>query len=246
MALVSALAARPGWAQERMVTEFLEQAIAFHGGEVLERARVRVDLCSKSGCSALDVTEDEGLFRYCVEAAPGDERRKVCIDNDTVSEWQGGVLVSAGKERAQKLRDWVMERVYFVFLPYRLRDPSVRAQDLGLETWGTRTLRKIKVTFEPESSTDADDEFLYWFEPSSGQLEQFAYSYNRSGGGLRFRTLVEPRRVGGILFFDQENFGIEGEGLSVDSVSADYIQGEMRHVSTITLSNIRVQEGGGQ
>ena len=68
-----------------------------------------------------------------------------------------------------------------------------------------------------------------------------AYIYERNEGGLRFRRLKNYRREGGILFFDQENFGVEGPDLSVDLVSPDYIGESMRYVSTVELKDIRVE-----
>jgi hypothetical protein len=57
---------------------------------------------------------------------------------------------------------------------------------------------------------------------------------------LRFRRATDHRRVGGILFFDQENLGAEGEGLRVDQIDPAFVAERMRHVSTIRLKNIRV------
>ena len=133
-----------------------------------------------------------------------------------------------------------MARVYFAFLPSRLDDPSVGLEDLGREDWDGRALRKVKVTFEAGTSTDAEDEFLYWFDPDTARLEQFAYSYERNDGGLRFRKLINYRRVGGILFFDQKNYGIDGPGLSVDLISPEFFRDSMHHVSTVELKDILV------
>ena len=55
------------------------------------------------------------------------------------------------------------------------------------------------MTFAAGSSTDAEDEYLYWFDPETARLEQFAYSFQGRPGGLRFRRLDNYRRVGGIL-----------------------------------------------
>lgn len=224
------------------------RSIAHHGGDLYEATRIVLDLCSKSGCSALEVRQDDGLYEYCATARLKAGERKVCIANNSVREWMGGVGLATGAvpsspaalDRDAALRDWVMQRVYFAFLPYRLEDPSVRLQDQGLEEWDGRQLRRVKVVFESGTSTDADDEFLYWFDRSTARLEQFAYSYKRTDGGLRFRRLTNYRRVGGILFFDQENFGVEGPGLSVYLVSPAYVQGSMRHVSTVELKDIHV------
>jgi hypothetical protein len=134
-----------------------------------------------------------------------------------------------------------MARVYFVFLPYRLNDPSVIQRDLGLETWEGRQLHKVKVTFPPGSSSDAQDEFIYWFDPTTARLEQFAYSFEDDPDGIRFRRLSNYRRIGGILFFDQENLGVEGDEYSVDQITPAFVEQSMREISIITLEDVRVE-----
>jgi len=133
-----------------------------------------------------------------------------------------------------------MARVYFVYLPFRLNDDSAIKQDLGMEIWNDRPLHKVKVSFVPGSSSGAEDEFLYWFDPETARLEQFAYSFSGDPGGLRFRTAFDYRRVGGILFFDQENRGVDGDGRSVDEIRPDSVA-SWDLVSTVTLHEIKVQ-----
>jgi hypothetical protein len=98
----------------------------------------------------------------------------------------------------------------------------------------------VKVTFSPGSSTDAEDEYMYWFDPQSGRIEQFAYSFTGDPGGLRFRRPFNYRRVGGVLFFDQENLGMEGTDLSVEDLTPEIVE-SMRQVSTVQLKTIKVQ-----
>jgi len=97
------------------------------------------------------------------------------------------------------------------------------------------------VTFTPGSSTDADDEYLYWFDPESAQLVQFAYSFKANDGGLRFRRLVDYRRIAGILFADQENYAIDGGGLTVDQITPQFVSDSMRMLSKIELRDIQVR-----
>jgi hypothetical protein len=97
------------------------------------------------------------------------------------------------------------------------------------------------VRFAEGSSTDADDEYTYWFDPESGRLEQFAYSYSGNPDGLRFRKLHNYREVGGLLFFDQENLGAEGEGLSVGAITPEFVADRLRVVSEVRLEGIRVE-----
>ncbi len=222
----------------------VDQAIAFHGGDLYRHSTSELDICSKSGCFHLRVRVDGGAYDYRVEGDVRGGRLEVRSTNDTLEAWRDGepVAIEPGKE--QSYRDWAMARVYFPFLPFRLNDPSVLKQDLGPVDWQGRTLHRVKVTFEAESSTDAGDEYMYWLDPETGRVELLAYSYLTDDGGLRFRRAVNHRRVGGILFFDQENLGVEGEGLTVDRIDPAYVAAEMRHISTLRLQNIRVKNSG--
>lgn len=219
----------------------VDRAIEHHGGELYRRSETALEICSKSGCAAVRARLDGGLYDFEVRARVRGAERRVRSTNDGVEWWEAGERRPVPPERRQALRDWVMERVYFAFLPFRLNDPGVYKEDLGLEAWEGRELHKVKVTFAPGSSTDADDEYLFWFDPSSGRLEQFAYSYTRGEGGLRLRRGFDYRRVGGLLFFDQRNYGVDGAGLSVDLVGPRYVEREMRLVSTVELRDIRVE-----
>ena len=220
----------------------VDRSIEYHGGESFEASVTRFDVCSKSGCSSVQVTMDGGLFDHDVTAPVRGGKRRVRSTNDAVELWENGERMAVDDpERRQALRDWAMQRVYFNFLPYRLNDPSVHKQDLGFESRDGRELQKVKVSFQSGSSTDADDEYLYWFDPDTARLELFAYSYESGEGGLRFRRLFNYRRVGGLLFYDQENWGVEGRDLSVDLLTPEYVQSELRLVSTVTLENISVE-----
>jgi hypothetical protein len=231
--------AGPAAAEKVERLDIVDRAIAYHGGEVLGRSEVRLEMCSKSGCSELRHRVDGGLFDLEAAATVRDAERRVRITNDTVEWWQDGVAQSID-DREQALRDWVMSRIYFTFLPFRLNDAAVYKEDLGLEEWNRRSLHKIKVSFSPGSSTHAQDEYLYWLDPETGRVELFAYSYATSGGGLRFRRAIDHRRIGGVLFFDQENWGVEGPDLSVDLITPDFVDSQMRLVSTIRLDQIQI------
>jgi hypothetical protein len=233
-------AAWAGAAEKAQRLDIVDRAVAFHGGHVLSNSETRLEMCSKSGCSNLRARVKGGEFDLEAAGKVSAGERRVRITNDTVDWWENGEPQAVDGERRQALRDWVMARIYFTFLPFRLNDESAYKQDLGLEEWDGRDLHKVKVTFTPGTSTHAQDEYLYWFDPESGRLEQFAYSYATSGGGLRFRRTFNHRQIGGVWFFDQENWGVEGPDLSVDLVSPEYVESAMRHVSTIRLDKIQL------
>lgn len=219
----------------------VDRAIEHHGGDLYERSRTTLQLCSRSGCYDVESAIWRGWYSHTVERDRDDGRLSVQATNDWVRRWRDGEPVPVPPEEEQRLRDFVMERVYFAFLPYRLNDPSARRWDQGVEEWEGRRLHRVKVTFEPGSSTDAQDEFVYWFDLESGRLEQFAYTYDRGEGGLRFRRAVDHRRVGGILFFDQENLGVDGDGLSVDALDPDYVRDRLEPISRVVLREVGVE-----
>jgi hypothetical protein len=220
--------------------EIIHRAIEHHGGEIYERSKSEMTLCSGSGCYRIAVSMADGTYVYRVSGPIRTGHREVEATNDTLSHWHDGAAQEVVPANEQKLRDWAMGRIYFVYLPFRLNDPGVIQRDLGLETWEGRQLQRVKVTFAAGSSTDDQDEFIYWFDPSTARLEQFAYSFEGDPGGIRFRRLFNYRRVGGLLFFDQVNLGLEGEGLSVDQITPDFVDKSLREISTVTLEDIGV------
>jgi len=235
------------------------KSIDFHGGEALHDARVSLTLASASGSSRIVAWTDGEGFDYVVSSTNRDgEEMRVRFSNtdgdNRVEQWLDGEPVEMDAEGAGWAERWLMARVYFPFLPFRLADPGVYFQDLGTETWGDRDLHRVKVTFEPGSSPDADDEFLYWFDPDSGRMEQFAYSFHTGNGGLRLRQAIDFQRVGGILFSDQANLGVNfpegGPAQPVDVITPAFAAEEMERVSTVTLEDVVVEpaqasSGGG-
>ncbi len=216
----------------QQLPEIVERSIAFHGGESYADFQAELQLCSRSGCFDLQVREQGGVYDYTAAGASSGGHLKVRVTNDSVERWLDGESQAVDTEDEQRWRDWVSSKLYFCFLPYRLADPSVYFQDLSLEDWNGRQLHKVKVTFAPESSTDASDEYLYWFDPESARLEQFAYSFEGNPGGLRFRQGHNYRRAGELLFFDQHNLGVEGDQLHVDDLTPEMVA-DMRTVSEV-------------
>lgn len=234
----------PAAAEKVKRLPIVDKAIAHHGGDLYRSSETRLTLRSRSGAFRLTSRMDGDRFDHTVTDTLEDgKERRTRITNDTVERWDGGQKVALDAEGQRRARDSVMSRIYFPFLPYRLNDPSVYKEDLGLVDWEGCKLHKVKVTFEPGTSTDANDEYLYWFDPQTGRLEQYAYSFGAGAenGGLRFRRSTNFRRIGGILFYDSENFGIDGGGnLKVDSVSPEAVKG-WKKISTVTLEGIEVK-----
>lgn len=243
-ALLCLLPSAPAAAEKVQRLPIVDKAIAHHGGDLYRASEASLTIRSRSGAFRLTSRVDGGTFEHTVTDTLEDgKERRTRITNGTVERWVGGQKATLDADTARRGRDFVMSRVYFPFLPYRLNDPSVYKEDLGLEDWGGRKLHKVKVTFEPGTSTDANDEYLYWFDPETGRVEQLAYSFGAGAeqGGLRFRRSTNFRRIGGILFYDAENFGIDGKGgMKVESVTPEAVKG-WKKISTVALEGIEVK-----
>lgn len=220
--------------------EIVQKSIRYHGWDRLPEADVALTLTSRSGSFDL-VARPGDLFDYRVvdETRIGERTHRWRNDRIEVSV-DGRPIELEDEEERRRARDFVSARVYFLFLPYPLRDPSVRVEDLGVESWGDRELHQVRVDFEPGTSTDADEAFRYWFDPESGRLEQFAYTF---GGGMRFRRTIDHREVDGFGFYDQENYGIDQAGAGIDDLDAASAA-ELPLISTVRLVDIEVASRG--
>ena len=225
--------------------EIVDRAIERHGGELFERSRIRLTVTSRSGSFDVDSTSDGERFEHVIRTtdlrgAATEHRR----DNEALQIMEDGRPMAMDEAERRRAESYVNQRMYFLLLPYKLNDPGAYKEDQGLEQWGERQLHRVRVTFEPDSSDGADSAYVYWFDPETARLEQFAYDYS-NGTGLRFRTLDNYREVGGLLFYDADNYGLNTPdgGLTVDDITPAYAS-ELPLVSRVELQGIDVRRTG--
>ncbi len=219
--------------------EIVDHAIEEHGGSLYRNTETVLRQCSRSGCFDIRARVHGGLYEYEVEREQ--DGRRARVTNESVESWSEGRAILVTGEEAQRVRSWVDARIYFPFLPFRLNDDSVYKQDLGIVDWNGRELHLVKVTFVPDSSSGSSSEYLYWFDPSSARMEQYAYSFEGSPGGLRLRQTSNYRRVGGLLFSDQDNLGIDGDDLDIDLIDAEWAAANLEAISRVELEDIEVR-----
>ncbi|MCH9649338.1 MAG: hypothetical protein K0U98_13945 [Deltaproteobacteria bacterium] len=243
--LLFSLAALPATAEKVQRLDIVDRAIEFHGGALYRGSEVRLRVSSRSGGFQVVSTVDGDSFEHVVSGKlRSGVVRKVRQTNTSLEQWNDGEPVELDDDGRRRAQSFVEARVYFSFLPYGLNDENTWKEDQGLEDWDGRKLHRVKVTFEAGSSNSAHDEYVFWFDSESGRLEQYAYSFGtgRDNGGLRFRPLSEYRRVGGILFFDATNLGVDGSGeLRVDQITPAYVKEKMEHVSFVNLTGLKVK-----
>ena len=240
IALAAASASCGGGAADPPLPAIVAQSIEFHGGDLYEGSTIAMTITSLSGSFQIEATRDGGRYDHVVTNPGSDDRpaRQVRLTNDGVTESRDGEEVALDAEAERRARAFVDARVFFPLLPYTLKGGDVQFEDRGLETWDGRELRRVKVTFAPGSSNDADDAYTFWFDPETGRVEQFGYDFDN---GLRFRKAIAFQRVGGVLFSDQENYAVDGGKVPVDTLTPEYVAGSMRLLSTVVISDVTVE-----
>lgn len=213
------------------------KAMDFHGNEVFQSAVISMTITSLSGSFRIESSRENGRFEYIV-TDPRSQRR-VLLNNEMVQEWRNGTEIPLDEEEKRRAQAFVDARVFFPLLPFTLNGGDVHFEDFGLDHWNGRDLQKVKVSFTPDSSNDADDSYMFWFDPDTGRVEQFGYDFS---GGLRYRKAVEFNRVGGILFSNQENYAFDGDRVPVEMLSPEYVEGHMVLLSTVVLSEVSVEQ----
>lgn len=223
--------------------EIVDRAIEHHGGDLFEHSRVRLTVASRSGSFDVDSTTDGDRFEYVIRASEGSDEREYRRDNSVLEVTESGEPMEMDESQRVRAESYVNQRMYFLLLPYKLNDPGAYKEDQGHEEWNGRPLHRVRVTFEPGSSDGADSAYVYWFDPETARLEQFAYDYSK-GTGLRFRTLRNYRRIGGLLFYDADNYGLNTPdgGLTVDDITPTYVAEELPLVSRIEHRDVHVEQ----
>ncbi len=223
--------------------DIVDRSIAHHGGELFEDSQVELTVRSKSGSFDIATTIRGDQFDHRITATADGETKVHRQTNDLLSVSIDGAEQNLSERERTNALSYVNQRLYFLFLPYKLNDPGTYKEDLGLEEgWGDKALHKVRVSFEAGSSAGASSEYMYWFDPETAELVQFAYDYS-NGTGLRFRKLFNQRRMGGLMFYDAQNYGKNTPlgGLSVNLVTPEYAAAELPLISTIQLENVRVE-----
>ena len=131
--------------------------------------------------------------------------------------------------------------MYFFQLPKPLLDGAVHSELLDEIKIEGATYWTIKVYFSEEGGgDDYQDEYRYWINQDTYEIDYLAYNYTTEGGGIRFRKAIKKKRVKGILFQDYQNFSPSNKFEPLDSLPKIYEDGLLSQISLIENKNIIV------
>lgn len=232
----SAPAPAEGVEEVSEVQRIINEAIAFHGGEVLVEAKLSFRFRDRD----YTVERSGGEFVYTSSHSDSLGVHVRTLTNEGYTETLDGHLLPVETKDSLARAGTVNSVVYFALLPLFLNDPAVYKELQGVDTLDGKAYHRVQVTFDPDGGgEDHDDVYLYWFDVDSNRMDFIAYSFHINKGGSRLRRAVNSRRVNGVVFQDYENY----RGPAPDSlqfIASMYSKGDLDMLSTVALTNISV------
>lgn len=219
----------------------VDQAVAAHGGEVLQHAVVEFDFRDKH----FKVTRDGGLYTYERTYTDSTGAVREVLNNDGIYREIDGARVALSDEDQTRLSIPLNSVPYFALLPFNLNDPAVKKRYLGEAEVEGAPYHKVEVTFRQEDGgSDFEDRFIYWFHRDQHTMDYLAYDFHRDEGGTRFRKAFNARTIGGVRIADYHNFvsdSLPTPETAIERYDAFMEAGAIELLSDIILDNVTVQ-----
>lgn len=220
-------------AQEMSVNEIINASIKKHGGDKYQNAHYAYDFRKYH----YEYHYVEGAFKY--ERHSKDGKSKDILTNDGFKRTEGGKNVELTEKKIRGYSNSVNSVHYFAFLPSFLNDEAVKKRLVGESTILGKGYYKVEVTFDQEGGgDDHDDVYMYWINKADFTMDYLAYSFHVNGGGVRFRSAYNQRKVGGILFQDYVNYKHDKD-TPVSKLGELFEKNELIELSKIELENIK-------
>ena len=161
------------------------------------------------------------------------------INSTYFSRKKNGVSIEVSKEWADKYSKSINSVLYFFQLPYLLNDLAVKKTDQGIKQIKGKSYHQIKVSFQIENGgDDFEDEYLYWIDVNTFEVDYLAYNYITDGGGVRFRSAINKRRVDGLLVQDYINYAPVDKKMPLFNLIAQFEKEALIERSRIINSDI--------
>ena len=184
--------------------EVIDQAIIAHGQNLFENATLSFSFRDKQ----YSARRSDTSYAYTRSFKDGSALIEDTLINSThFSRKKNGVSIEVSKEWADKYSRSINSVLYFFQLPYLLNDLAVKKTYQGIKQIKGESYHQIKVSFQIENGgDDFEDEYLYWINVNNYEIDYLAYNYITDGGGVRFRSAIDKRRVDGLLVQDYINY----------------------------------------
>ena len=216
--------------------EVIDQAIIAHGQHLFENATLSFSFRDKQ----YSARRSDTSYTYTRSFQDGSALIEDILINSThFSRKKNGVSIEVSKEWADKYSRSINSVLYFFQLPYLLNDLAVKKTDQGIKQIKGESYHQIKVSFQIENGgDDFEDEYLYWIDVNTFEVDYLAYNYITDGGGVRFRSAINKRRVDGLLVQDYINYAPVDKKMPLFNLIAQFEKEALIERSRIINSDI--------
>ena len=216
--------------------EVIDQAIIAHGQHLFENATLSFLFRDKQ----YSARRSDAEYTYTRSFKNGSALIEDMLINSTdFSRKKNDVSIEIEKEWAEKYSRSINSVLYFFQLPYLLNDLAVKKIDQGIKQIKGENYYQIKVSFQIENGgDDFEDEYLYWIDVNTFEIDYLAYNYITDGGGVRFRSAINKRRVNGLLVQDYINYAPLNKKIPLSSLITEFEKGALIERSRIINSDI--------
>ena len=216
--------------------EVIDQAIIAHGQHLFENATLSFLFRDKQ----YSARRSDAEYTYTRSFKNGSALIEDMLINSTdFSRKKNDVSIEIEKEWAEKYSRSINSVLYFFQLPYLLNDLAVKKIDQGIKQIKGENYYQIKVSFQIENGgEDFEDEYLYWIDVNTFEIDYLAYNYITDGGGVRFRSAINKRRLNGLLVQDYINYAPLNKKIPLSSLITEFEKGALIERSRIINSDI--------
>ena len=212
----------------------ISKSIKAHGGAAYNDLK----LSFKFRAYAVELSSKAGQYSYL-------RRFKDSANNNVTDQLTNtgftrkvnNVLIYLDAKQENALRESLNSVAYFALLPYKLSEPAVQAKNAGDIVIGGKDYYKVHISFKKEGGgKDHTDEFCYWINKASYNMEYIAYS----NGGPRFRKMIKQHKTKtGVILQDYENFAMTDTTIAVTGYDSAFLNGKMKLLSLIEHGNVK-------
>ncbi len=186
--------------------KILQKAFNAHGGKKYDSAHYEFVFRKKK----YTFQNDGPKYNYTVTYERDGKTNFNQLDNNGLIRKVDGKKVEISEKEYASHYGALNSVIYFATLPHKLYDPAVMTSYKGETTIKGKEYEVIEITFKKEGGgQDHEDEYYYWINKATNQIDYLAYNYLVNNGGVRFRTAYNKRTVDGILFQDYVNYKAE-------------------------------------
>jgi hypothetical protein len=183
--------------------KLLSKAVQAHGGKKYDKAHYSFVFRKKNY-----VFKNDGQkYHYQLTSQRNNTTRVDVLSNDGFSRTENGKVLDISAKDQARFGNGLNSVIYFATLPHKLQDKAVNKKHVGTKKIKGINYEVLEVSFnEDGGGVDHEDIYYYWINAETHLIDFLAYNYKVNGGGVRFRSAYNTRRVDGIVFQDYINY----------------------------------------